>query len=197
MRVLWILVCLALVGGWFFVPRAEAKRCGDGVVCACGDTVRGTAVLSADLTSCPEEGLRLKEDAVLDCDGHRVSGSGQREGILFDQTTGAVVRNCRVEGFRTGIRIRGGGENRVLSNEVVRNGRYGIELAKASQSNRIEANLVIDSGDEGIHVGTGSHGTDVVGNEIRGSSNENLYVLSAHSGSFVANLVRTETSTAT
>ena len=189
MRAVRMQTCLVLVGVLLVAATAEAKSCGDGVECSCGDTVRGTAVLSADLSGCPDDGLRLKGDAVLDCAGHRISGTDRSEGLALDRAAGAVVRNCRVQGFKTGIRIRGGGGNLVVGNEVVDNRRYGIELAKATRENRIEANLVAGSGDEGIHIGTGAHATVVVGNEIRDSSRENLYVLSSDGGTFVANVL--------
>lgn len=168
---------------------ADAKSCGGDVACACGDTLRGVTVLAADLRDCRDDGLRLKGDAVLDCGGHEISGNEKGEGVLLDQAVGAVVRNCRVSAFQTGIRIRGGGDNLISQNEIVASRRYGIELAKATTENRLLANLVAGSGDEGVHVGTGAHGTVATGNEIRGSKRENLYVLSSDGGVFIANLL--------
>ncbi len=189
MRAVRMQTCFVLAGVLLFASIGDAKQCGDGVECSCGDTVHGTAVLSVDISGCPDEGLRLKGDAVLDCAGHRISGTDRSEGLVLDRADGAIVRNCRVQGFETGIRVRGGSGNLVVGNEVVDNRRYGIELAKASRGNRIEANLVAESGDEGVHIGTGAHATVVVGNEIRGSSGENLYVLSSDGGTFVANVL--------
>lgn len=171
----------------FLASGVDAKGCGDGVACGCGDTVRGTAVLEADLRDCGNDGLRLKGDAVLDCAGHEIAGSGKGEGILLDQAVGAVVRRCAVVNFKTGIRIRGGRENVVAENEISGSKRYGVELAKATIGNLVERNLVVESGDEGVHIGTGAHGTVVVGNEIRGSRRENLYVLSSDRGVFAGN----------
>lgn len=166
---------------------ADAKSCGDGVPCGCGDTVRGTAVLEEDLRDCGDDGLRLKGDAVLDCAGREITGSRNGEGVLLDQAVRAVVRNCRIVNFDTGIRIRGGSENVVSRNEVSGSKRYGIELAKAATGNLLEHNLIEGSGDEGVHIGTSAHETAVVGNEIRGSRHENLYVLSSDHGVFAGN----------
>lgn len=167
----------------------DARTCGGDVACGCGDTVRGVAVLTQDLEGCAEDGLRLKDDAVLECDGHGISGRGKGEGVLLDQARGAIVRHCRISGFKTGIRIRGGEGNEVAASRVSSNGRYGIELAKATTGNRLVDNWIADSGDEGIHIGTGAHGTEVVGNEIHGSDKENLYVLSSDLGIFRDNLL--------
>jgi parallel beta-helix repeat protein len=82
-----------------------------------------------------------------------------------------------VSGFRSGIRLRGGGTNLVSGNDVIGNSQYGIELAVATSNNQIVDNLVADSGDEGIHVGTHADGNEIAGNEIRDSKRENVYLL--------------------
>jgi parallel beta-helix repeat protein len=109
--------------------------------------------------------------------------------VLLDEATAATVRGCRIIGFKTGIRIRGGAGSLVANNQIVDNKRYGIELARQTSNNRLEANLVVESGDEGIHVGSGADGSVVVGNEIHDSGAENLYVLSSDGGVFAANLL--------
>lgn len=173
----------------FVASPADAKSCGGDVACGCGDTVREDAVLSSDLVDCKNDGLRLKGRVVLDCSGFEITGRGKGEGVLLDQAEGAVVRNCRVVGFKTGIRIRGGHDNVVVGNEIEGSGRYGVELAKGTTGNLLDTNLVTGSGDEGVHIGTGAHGTHAIGNEIRGSKRENLYVLSSDDGVFTANVL--------
>lgn len=182
-------VMALLLGFGASASVAEARRCGGDVPCGCGDTLRGETQLTRDLLDCEDDGLRLKGGAVLDCRGHQITGRSRSEGVLLDEAVGAVVRDCRIVGFETGIRIRGGSDNQVSGNEVVSSRRYGVELARGSTGNWIEANLVTGSGDEGIHVGTGADGNAVVGNEIHGSGDENLYVLSSEGGVFAGNLL--------
>ena len=172
-----ILARVALVAVLAVPVAAAGKECGGAVACACGDSVRGTAVLTQDLVGCTN-GLRVKNEAVLDCAGHAVSGAvpGGNEGIVVEAQN-AVVRDCTVSGFKTGIRVRGGGANRIVDNAVVGNSRYGIELAVATTGNEIAGNVVLDSGDEGIHVGTGADANVIAGNEIARSKRENLYLL--------------------
>jgi parallel beta-helix repeat protein len=156
---------------------AGAKDCGGDVACACGDTVRTAAVLADDLVGCTA-GLRVKSDATLDCAGHALVAADRtsQEGIVVDGT-GITVQGCTVSGFRSGIRVRAGGNNVVSGNDVVGNTHYGIELAVATTGNQIVDNLVADSGDEGIHVGSHADGNVIAGNDIRDSKRENLYLL--------------------
>jgi len=172
------------------VPAAAAgKECGGAIACACGDSVRGTAVLGADLVGCTN-GLRLKGAAELDCAGHAITGAvpGGNEGVVVEGT-GAVVRDCTVSGFRTGIRVRGGGANRIEGNRLLANTRYGLELAVATSGNEILGNVVLDSGDEGIHVGTGADANVIAGNEIARSKRENLYLLDVAGSRVEANRI--------
>lgn len=184
----WVVrVALAIAALGACAVAAGAKECGDGVACACGDSVRGAAVLEADLTDCAA-GLRVKQ-GTLDCAGRGIFGAGDGEGVVVE-ATGATVRRCLVSGFRTGIRLRGGGSNLLAGNDVVDNARYGIELAVATSGNLLVGNIVLDSGDEGIHVGTGADGNAIVFNLIEGSGKENLYFLDVTGVWVEANLIR-------
>jgi parallel beta-helix repeat protein len=159
---------------------ARAADCGGSVPCACGDNVRKSTTLVADLSNCRNGGLRLRAAVVLDCAGHTITGSGRDEGIVVDSVSGAEVRNCNVSRFDRGIRIRGGQGNWVHDNQSFQNDNYGVDLAVATTGNRIEANLIRDNGDEGIHVGSDANDNQITGNQILRSERENLYLLSVH-----------------
>lgn len=181
---------IVLVVGLGSAAAVDAKECGGSVFCACGDSVRGSATLSADLTGC-KTGLRVKSDATLDCAGYALLAvpDGAAEGVIVEGT-GAAVRNCTVAGFKTGIRLRGGGSNVIEDNDVVDSGRYGMELAVATTANTIRRNLVTGSGDEGIHVGTGADDNVIADNEITHSKRENLYMLDVTGNTIEGNLIR-------
>src|SRR5262245_13586341 len=92
-------------------PAAETSSCGNGVACKCNATVRGTVRLEADLVGCGPIGLNMSPGAVLDCAGHEIRGLGPKEshnGVRADRVVDAQIRNCKVNGFERGIRIRGG-----------------------------------------------------------------------------------------
>jgi hypothetical protein len=81
---------------------------------ACGDIITTDTTFSADLLNCPTGvgllGLDIGEDNItLDCDGHKVTGTGSGGGVgirvLF--RSGVTVRNCDVSGFSAGIILWG------------------------------------------------------------------------------------------
>ena len=160
-----------------FAVSAEAKVCGGEVECGCGDILVGESTLQEDLLSCPGNGLRLRHTAVLDCDGHAITGTGNWTGLTLDRTEGAEVRNCLVSGFRNGFRVRGGSGNRIEDNEILDNTRYGMDLSLQTTGNHIEGNLISGSGDEGIHIGSGADLNFVFFNDIENSGSENVYML--------------------
>lgn len=177
-----VLLGAALLAALVLAAPAAAKICGGSVPCACGDTVTGSAILTADLGVCPGVGLTVKSGAILDCGGHTITGSdlsGATYGILVSKATGATVKNCRVTKFRRAIRLNGGSTNRITGNELFAN-RYGIDLASASQANTVERNNIHDNRDEGIHVGTGAHDNVLRENTFKKNKKEAIYILRSH-----------------
>src|SRR5262245_60561066 len=188
------LLCGAVVLGW--VTVASADNCGGVVACQCGDTVVGQTTLTANVGVCASSpGLRVTSGTVLDCAGHSVTGTGVTGawyGILLDGAVGAEIRNCRVTGFKRGIRIDGGRDNRIINNESFGNWGYGIEVAGASTGNLLQGNQVgkpsgVVRPDEGIHNGAGSHNTVIQGNTVIDSKNENIYILRSDGARIVSN----------
>src|SRR5262249_52081366 len=161
---------------------ASAADCGGAIACRCGDTVRRAATLGADVGVCSGTGLRVLSGAVLDCAGHTITGSGLSPatyGVPVAGATGATVKNCRVTGFRKGIRLNGGSGNTIAGNEVFTNHDYGIEFAGGSTANLATANNVYNNRDEGIHVGAGANANEIRANTLTRNKHENVYVLSS------------------
>ena len=176
-----MLIAVALVVSVLARP-ASAKQCGGAIACECGDAVVASTTLANDLGPCTGTGLRvIGSGIVVDCARHLITGndtSNAKFGIELDQVIGTEVRNCRVTGFRRGLRINGGSQNVLSRNRSFAN-KYGIDLAGGTVGNRVERNLVRDNRDEGIHVG-GSHDNVIFRNEIRYNKRENLYLLRSH-----------------
>jgi parallel beta-helix repeat protein len=138
---------------------------------------------------------------VLDCAGYAIRGGadatdgatgGATVGIALRGTVGAVVRNCTVTAFRTGVTFREAQRSTIMNSTVARNGDfrsrvgYGIHLSRALENTVMEC-TVRGNADEGIHVGTGSDGNALIGNEAYDNGRENLYVLSAERTQIVSN----------
>jgi hypothetical protein len=104
------LVALAL-GATSVAPAGAAP--GDPL--ACGDTVTGAAVLTADLT-CPGPGLLLTPGSSLDLQGHTLTGPGtdvDATGLYAelagdDSAAPVTVRNGTVRGWAAGLRLEFG-----------------------------------------------------------------------------------------
>ena len=185
----------------------RAGECGGPVPCDCGDTLTGATRLSRNLGPCEQDGLVLRFGAVLDCDGHTITGEAptKREaapraqkdsvpsfGIVLDNTTGALVQDCKVTGFDYGIELSNARDSRVTGVEVFHNGDfqhrvgYGIHLSR-SYGNTIERSLVRDSADEGIHIGSDSDRNTVASNRAHDNGRENFYILNARGNRLIGN----------
>jgi parallel beta-helix repeat protein len=68
------------------------------------DTLKVTTntTLSADFTGYV---VIAKDDVTLDCNGHRIIGSGGGRGVSVEKRRGVTVRNCDVSNFATGVWI--------------------------------------------------------------------------------------------
>jgi parallel beta-helix repeat protein len=172
-----------------FAAPVGAKNCGGNVPCVCGDTVQTSVKLSGDVEQCPSVGLKLRSNVTLDCAGHDVVGAGYNKasvGVQLSSISGARVTRCKVHGFASAVRIRGGKEN-VLSDSDLFDSKYGIELAGATRNNVLEGNLVRENRDEGIHVGTGAVENQILANELVRNRTENLYLLNANENTVTGN----------
>src|SRR5262247_3361588 len=126
-RLTMVLILIMASAAW--PSLAAAATCGGLVACHCGDTVTRSTTLTADLGICAGNGLVVKSGVVLDCANHTITGntlSTARYGVLVNYATRSTVKNCRVTGFRKGIRVYQGSGNQVLANESFWNHDYGI-----------------------------------------------------------------------
>ena len=192
------LLALLLVAGTG-VRVASASNCGGSTACKCGDTVTRSTTLSRDIGVCTGNGLRVISGVTLDCAKRTITGSTlspAKYGVLVDGAKGATVKNCRVTGFRKGIRLAGGRENEISGNEVFTNHDYGIEMAGGSAANRIARNNVWNNRDEGIHVGGGAHDNVLRDNVVTRNKRENIYVLDSDGTQIIGNTITTNDSAA-
>ena len=88
---------------------------------ACGEVLTHSIHLHDDIGPCGALGLEIgADDIVLDCDGHHIRGSGGGVGILLQGRAGVIVRDCHVEDFDDGLRMRDTIGNRITDNHFTR-----------------------------------------------------------------------------
>jgi hypothetical protein len=160
-----------------------------GAAPACGDVVVADVVLEADLTGC-ETGLVVGADGVtIDLNGHSIEGQSVLlgSGIEAIARSGITVKNGRISGFSTGVRlfdtsassvedlvvgdtdtaiaVGSGGAGLGHSNRIVRNrvsaSRTGILMA--GPDTRVLENQLSDLESIGISCRWGGH---VQGNRV-------------------------------
>lgn len=181
---------LALAFALAYASESQAKDCGGGIPCQCGDRVVANVTLPQSLNNCQDTGLVVAA-GVLDCAGRQIAGPGARTstvGVLVRGFTGAgaqgaEVRNCRVRNFGRGIEIDSGNEN-VVDNNVLFDTEVGLWLGDGARNSVITRNHVRDNRDEGIHLGEGTQNNEIGWNTIVKNRRENLYLIGS-SGNWV------------
>ncbi|CAD6494673.1 MAG: hypothetical protein EMLJLAPB_00887 [Candidatus Argoarchaeum ethanivorans] len=106
----------------------------DGTAFFCGDTVTESCILNGNMT-CPNGSAGLiigADNIVIDGNGYRITGNMTNancmwcteakpctiSGIYNEGYDNVVVKNLEIEGFCTGIGLKGTGQNKVLNNTI-------------------------------------------------------------------------------
>jgi parallel beta-helix repeat protein len=183
------------LAGWSVAALLCASQPRTAQAVTCGETVLGAVTLTADL-SCPSgHGLLLGAGAALDCAGHTISGgrvTGQY-GIYLRDVAGAVVRNCTVQDFEVGIRLRGATDCALYDSVTRDNTRYGLEVTQSSARARIWRNGVHTNGDEGMHISgpaAEDAGHQILENVLDGNALEGIYLLDSDGNVIAGNTIQ-------
>ncbi|MFB6181197.1 MAG: nitrous oxide reductase family maturation protein NosD [Candidatus Nanohalobium sp.] len=107
---------------------------------SCGDKITKDTDLREDLL-CTEEGLTVTESNVtLNCHGNRIKGlDSYRTGLKALNVGNITVKNCRVSGFNTGIKLENVNKSLLVNNSVKDSRGAGIRL-ESSYRNRLVSN---------------------------------------------------------
>lgn len=148
---------------------------------SCGDTISSSTTLASDVTDCTGDGIIIgADDIILDCAGHRISGSGTGNGISLTDRTDVTIENCVVSGFENGIHVVGSSNNALTSNTVYNND-FGVYLVESSD-NSITGNVAYDNNQIGIYLYDRCNNNDVLNNEAYANSVTGLLVSSDSDG---------------
>jgi parallel beta-helix repeat protein len=170
---------------------------GDALGQSCGETLTGAVTLSADLACPAGHGLVLASGAALDCAGHSISGGSQlgQYGVYVRDAIGAAVRNCVVERFEVGIRLRAASDTLVADSVSRESLRYGLEVTQGTVRAQVLRNQVLASGDEGIHVSgpeDADADNDISDNLVDGSGLEGIYLIGSDANTLRGNTLQNQ-----
>lgn len=171
-----------------------AGFCGGSKACVCGDTLTASSVLSGDLVGCTRSGLRLASGVTLDCGGFAILGRSTSDGVLIDNADGARVRNCRIEGFGAGIRIRGGARQR-LTDLLLRDNDVGIRIEQGATGSQVERAVIEQSRDTGVRV-EGASEFALSGSLISGAEKQSIELIGVDRAMLFDNVLDQEPRTA-
>jgi hypothetical protein len=151
-RVLPLVSVLVVAAPWLVPLDAEAQvTCGAKLTADTTLTPSDPIVFAPGDTPCPRGGLQIAAPLTLDCSGLTIKGSGRDTGIkILPTVEGAVITNCVVEAFGTGVALGGKGSHAVDRTTVVSNA--GVGMSVASDSNVLSGVVADANGGVGIQI---------------------------------------------
>jgi len=159
----------------------------------CGQTIAGDApnpvfyALSGNIGPCSGNGVNIIQFALLNCQGHSITGSGTGSGIEINIMGFSTVSNCTVSNFNSGIYLNSS-NNQAIGNTLTGN-YYGIQIGNPATSNIITGNNANNNNFYGIYFsglsvqlntannnnarGNGQTDMRIAGNAIKNTFNGN------------------------
>ena len=168
-------------------PARAVVTCGGTKACSCGATVVENTKLTADIGPCSGGGLKLVSGVTLDCQGHRISGTPSRDGITATTVVDVRLRNCVIEGFRSGVRVVGGRDAFIGSN-LFRGNVKAIRIEGGADSPVVDDNVIEASRDTGLAM-VGAVDAVVTSNVFAGNVKINARIEQVVRGEFLANVL--------
>lgn len=155
----------------------------------CGDTITADTTLDRDLTDCPSNGILIgADDITLDLNGHTISGDGKpvrrcrRDqicdlGVGYDDHTGVTIRDGSVRGFRFGVGVFRGRNDRFVKLDASRNQDFGFLIGGSSRIVIRDCSGHDNPLPEGDGIGVyGSHDLRIVHNSFRRNGQPGMHI---------------------
>jgi parallel beta-helix repeat protein len=167
-----------------------------------------TYTLTGDITSSTDCLTILRNNIIVDGNGHTLQGSGNGTGIYLPPGwENVTVRNTQIGGFEFGIYVFSSSSNSIVGNSISANvyegiiienssndrisensvaSTFGIELRRANNE-RVSGNNMAN-GNWSIYLYSSSSNS-IIGNSIRGSNNQGILVDFSSANSIIGNNV--------
>ena len=150
-------------------------------ITACGARVgSGQYYLTGDLQASGSGAcIRMESGGVLDCNGYRITGSGEGTGVeiatAFSSTNG--LRNCEIRGFRTGVHIGVHSYDTRVDRVLVHgNLEHGISSGHHNYRTVIERSRVSYNYGRGISLTDWAEGSHVRTTTVRHSGADDIVI---------------------
>lgn len=92
-----------------------------------------------------EDGLTINQSGIeLDCQGHKIVGSGFGYGILVNGKRGVTIKNCFILNFSEGITFISSQDSNIINNQIEKNTNFGLRL-DFSERNQISGNKIYNN----------------------------------------------------
>ncbi len=157
----------------------------------CGATFKNDVFLSEDML-CEGNALVLGADNItIDCDGKIINGSGQGVGIQAEGHSGITIRNCVIQQFQIGVKIKDSMGNTIENNTITKNGLStpnlsGIHFENVNSS-VIDSN-VISYNDLGVFLGH-SNSNQLTGNQVLNNEGDGIHLFFSENNDIVGGTI--------
>jgi len=147
---------------------------------SCGDRLTGSVELTEDMT-CAGDGLTIGgNDVIIDCNGHKLTGTGAGTGITIEDYSEIAVTRCTISNFDTGIQtgVTTGSDGSGISNNKISDCGTGIKIIHSSTS-AISDNEIKGSSLYGIYADS-SNNNQFYSNTITDCQGAGIYIISSN-----------------
>ena len=194
----------SIVNGGDYAPLVNT-------IISCGSIITSNTLLTTDILNCPEDGIIFGANSIeLNCQGHKINGTGTGFGISVTGKLNIIVRNCIIQNFGTGIYVFSTNSSQMINNTVNNNLASGIHVQSSTNNtvknntvsgsssepsivlylaskNSIESNLVINNNNWGFLIYGSSNNNTVKSNIISNNTDRGIKVGDANSNLFFNN----------
>jgi parallel beta-helix repeat protein len=126
------------------------------------------------LTSSISEPIEIhRNNTVFDGENYSVQGNMESQGIFLFNTRNVTVKNTKISGFSTGIKLSFSADNTVSDNSVT-NCTYGI-LADRAPKTKITNNTIQSNKWDGIFI-TASPNSQITNNKVENNGKWGIYL---------------------
>jgi len=166
---------------------------------SCNYGLDSNHTMTEDLTNCNGTGnyafFLAKNDIVLDCNGHTISGNATWGVILSHNAADdrITVKNCNIEGFTIGIQLQEGSDHKILHNNISLTEQGISWVPDAGGNHNISYNNIYSNSWSGMYVRSGSNKNYIAYNNISSNTNYGIKLENSSNNTIKGNRINNTT----